>query len=117
MSDIKGLIERLEEATEADRGLDCAIDTIDRGRPRNLTGMTPHFTSSIDAALTLVPDGWQINLRFPPAHGNGCFCELAHYDHMPLGMQPDIGKWLHRVNAGRQPSQSVSPPSRQGAPK
>jgi len=69
------LITRLEKATGPDRGLDCRIahavkpiqfddtygpETWDDQQWRMAAGIyqIPLYTKSIDAALTLVPDGW-----------------------------------------------------------
>jgi hypothetical protein len=69
------LIERLEAATEGSRELDALIHATtlslgrdywpdERGRVVEYTGLrkilhrAPHYTTSIDAALTLVPEGW-----------------------------------------------------------
>jgi hypothetical protein len=80
MSDLAGLIERLEKATRPDRELDCAIFVATAESPfvsyypdcvlATLGGFSARleisdiekFTSSIDAALTLVPEGqeWQL---------------------------------------------------------
>ena len=47
------LIERLESATEGSRELDIAIaDALDVERR--------YFTRSLDAALSLVPEGWSV---------------------------------------------------------
>ncbi len=56
------LIARLEKATKPDRDLDADIW-------RNMNGAPmlkpPHYTASIDAALTLVPEGvlWEIDFK------------------------------------------------------
>lgn len=81
MTSLGEIIKRLEAATGPDRSLDTAVmqaigyeakDVLGErpGRFEQLTGYlcrkpgdahwtpTPHVTRSIDAALTLVPDGW-----------------------------------------------------------
>ena len=78
MTDTSELIRRLEEATEGSRPLDgeignalakprCNVDGgsdwyIDGKLARRYGGNWPHYTTSIDAALTLVPEamGWSI---------------------------------------------------------
>lgn len=73
---MKELIERLEKATGPDRVLDVAIfavvspaygimpELIPVGRSADMTKevwarqVSPAYTSSIDAALTLMPEGW-----------------------------------------------------------
>jgi len=57
------LIQRLQESSEGSRELDSAISEIVRGYPfdtefRQLYG--PAYTTSIDSAMTLVPEGWVI---------------------------------------------------------
>ncbi len=72
------LIAKLEAATEGSRELDVAIYAFDRPVPaveleprhqHNFDLMkAPRYTTSIDAALTLVPEGWayQLNMLFEP---------------------------------------------------
>lgn len=45
------LIRRLEEATEGSYELSLAVG--------DFVGSFQHYTTSIDAALTLVPEGWE----------------------------------------------------------
>lgn len=58
------LIKRLEEATEGSRELDVevakSIKFFDGTRASYTlnVNLIPHYTTSIDAALTLVPEGW-----------------------------------------------------------
>lgn len=59
--DLLDLAERCEKAEGPDRALDLAI--WNASGTRYNTGAyeapcCPHFTASIDAALTLVPEGW-----------------------------------------------------------
>lgn len=61
------LIVRLEKAEGPDRDLD--IDIAKACLPEHHSGRwgrinTPEFTRSIDAALTLVPEGWAVNNMF-----------------------------------------------------
>jgi len=62
MAEIAELIERLEKATGPDHGLDREIESYfwDSPHPqwKSDAGL-PRYTSSIDAALTLVPEGWR----------------------------------------------------------
>lgn len=60
---VGALVERLEAATEGSRELDAEIDllALDLGwRAERHTRGTPNYTTSIDAALSLVPDNWSI---------------------------------------------------------
>lgn len=87
--DLLALIERLEKATGPDRGLHgmiavaagVAVDV----NPRNpqfakfgdddIFTRCPNYTESIDAALTLLPEGW-CSLRFERTHDTwGCFLD------------------------------------------
>lgn len=78
MAALKDLIARLEAATEGSRYLDAQIHkyierdqslfakfersaqapAADFGMPPTVADQTPHYTTSLDAALTLVPEGW-----------------------------------------------------------
>ena len=67
---MKELIERLERATEGSRGLDARVGIAANGkmlRHPNVRGswIWPHYTTSIDAALTLVPEGWGAKITIP----------------------------------------------------
>lgn len=75
MTDLDELIEQLEKATEPDRKLDLAIET----EIGNLTLATwynlPTYTSSIDAALTLVPEGRTVGMSLGK-EGCGAWVEV-----------------------------------------
>lgn len=61
------LIERLEALTAPDREVDAEIAKVmdttvvrhHRESGTNITTTNCHYTSSLDAALTLVPEGWE----------------------------------------------------------
>lgn len=71
---MKDLIERLEKATGPSRELDGALFEIATGKspyfntvpyraggaPQRKMMSVPAYTESIDAALTLVPEGWTV---------------------------------------------------------
>lgn len=60
------LIARLEAATEGNRELDVEIHQL-RGF---ITDTPAPYTQSIDAALTLIPDGWTVSvMRFSDGEG------------------------------------------------
>jgi hypothetical protein len=77
------LIEKLELADGPSRELDAAIHALiapkrHRMHPYlvgvfiddsqgGLVYQCPHYTASIDAALTLVPEGWWLELKGPRA--------------------------------------------------
>lgn len=66
------LIKRLEEAKEGSRELDCDLwvqASIDVGFPLDKAldaapAFAPYYTTSIDAALSLVPEGMGWNVGF-----------------------------------------------------
>jgi len=57
---VKDLIAKLEAATEGSRELDREVAKAVYGWKRVQPGYyVPRFTQSLDAALTLVPEGWE----------------------------------------------------------
>lgn len=77
---MKDLIDRLEKATEGSRDLDEAIAVIvltakakARGETRKIVGCVyaSPYTSSIDAARTLVPEGWAWSVREGGCYATG----------------------------------------------
>ena len=57
------LAERCEAATEGSLDLDNAIRDA-AGEPREPgSSPTPYYTASVDAALTLVPEGWRVGFE------------------------------------------------------
>jgi len=67
------LIAKLEAAEGPSRELDAEIDilALESGwrEERYMTpDTTPHYTSSIDAALTLVPEGLRWRVSYVPVH-------------------------------------------------
>jgi hypothetical protein len=71
---MKDLIERLEKATEGSRELDLAVAQAVDG-PWHYTGEPPRrifcaaYTTSLDAALTLVPEGYSKDMAECPENG------------------------------------------------
>lgn len=84
MTDLLALAERVEAATEASREIDCLVHETRRPdltpamrgsyygeftgdyfgeteRGFDVIGKAPRFTASLDAAMTLVPEGWHLN--------------------------------------------------------
>lgn len=107
------LADRCEAASGPDRGLDEAIYgalvTVRTegpashphvwhsflGKPRATDAPTPWFTASIDAALTLKPEGWRVSAL--TENETGWWCGLC-----PLGDTPDTawsGGWGPTPNA------------------
>ena len=59
------LIARLEAAEEGSRGLDNEIaHAVGAFFPEDPVCFPPYYTTSLDAALTLVPVGFEVTLRF-----------------------------------------------------
>jgi hypothetical protein len=90
---MKDLIERLEKATGPDRELDAKLAFVngawaagvDEGVPwvqwaKNtaveINDELPRYTASIDAALTLVPEGWEWELYSNPP--SAWLCERGY---------------------------------------
>lgn len=77
------LITRLESADGPDRELDCRIWCAMRGADFDLYSQVvpnfnewqaPRYTASIDAALTLVPEGW----KWAVTSKNSACCHEQH---------------------------------------
>jgi len=62
MITISSVIQKLEQATEGSWELDCEIYEIFHGPEGDepWPGCPAHYTTSVDAALTLVPEGWRV---------------------------------------------------------
>lgn len=63
MSEFTDLIARLEAAPEGNRELDKAIRAILPGETWDEFAVPLHYTTSTDAALTLKPEGWYLEMR------------------------------------------------------
>lgn len=55
---MRDLIKRIEAASEGSRALDWEIHLHDGLDGKGMYGSHPHYSTSIDAAITLVPEGW-----------------------------------------------------------
>jgi len=83
------LLTRLEKATGPDRELDEALAEIAEWDPDEHHGEDlPHYTASIDAALTLVPEGWQwqISTRAPEPHAGRAYVHNGELQMTGAGM-------------------------------
>lgn len=81
-----GLINRLKAATGPDRHLDADIHEASGGGHTSviLEAFLPRYTGSIDAALTLVPDGFKWKLGY--SRHVPCVATLVDYrPHAPVG--------------------------------
>ena len=105
------LIAALEAATEPSQELDAEIakglgwvseTRLNRpswwARPDEVRLPLPEFTSSLDAALTLVPSEWRITLTWGQSAR-----ELSSRTGIP---QHRIGRWVTGVNARGNPCQA-----------
>lgn len=111
MADLTSLIERIEAATEGSRELDGCIfiavnippekvgriDQIDgcvgwwpKGAPYVSAIEVPRYSTSIDAALTLLPEGWSILSAW---NGRDAICTV-HLKPLgdPTGLWPPASK-------------------------
>lgn len=91
MADYTDLIARLEKATAPSRRLDAEIIAVIKGgAPEDYEATSwalPRLTESLDAALTLVPEGWSFRLwRHPGEHG--CHCDVYLLGEFKDGERP-----------------------------
>lgn len=66
IDEYKALIARLEALDGPDREVDAEIEARRLGKKKAYPAdfeHAPHYTASIDAALTLVPGGWDVELE------------------------------------------------------
>jgi hypothetical protein len=109
MSDLAALIEWLEAANKGNRDFDLAIakqalglrpiatfrgtQVCNPAQPGGASWDLKPYTTSVDAALTLVPEGWSIKLeighRYDGEH-RYCHCTLDHdADTVDRDLRPD----------------------------
>jgi hypothetical protein len=62
------LIERIEAASRGSRALDWEIHVHDGIDGKGMYGPHPRYSFSIDAALTLVPEGFEWSLEYQAGH-------------------------------------------------
>ena len=108
-----GLVERIEAATGLDRELDAAIAAALRigtehdwarnypkweGRSDGRVHLEKHgpsfaaptYTASIDAAMTLVPEGWSVDLSLPGPFDGMPYAKLMSLERNPYGLGESI---------------------------
>lgn len=76
------IIRRLEQASGPDRELDYRISVSDPEPPRveHSPVYPPRYTASIDAALTLVPEGNYVEMYVEMRrHSDGWYCWISKY--------------------------------------
>lgn len=79
-TDMTDLIERLEKATGPDREIDHDIrKTVEGWHENTRLTQVPLYTTSIDAALTLVPEGvhWQLRTSEVPGWFTSCWGDFG----------------------------------------
>ena len=75
------LARRCEEAEGPDRNLDAMIHfAIKNGIGCGMAQDAPAYTSSLDAAMTLVPDGWTLFHLDGPFNNGPCHATVANGD-------------------------------------
>lgn len=108
---MKDLIERLERASGPDRGLDGEIYCLDpvvaplwpHWTLFQREELTPRYTGSLDAAMTLLPEGTYLQILIGPNRceyawtGEDLDCDDHHGDHKypPIAACISILKALH----------------------
>ena len=87
-----GLIEKLEAADEGSRELDWAVECELHGWPLDHMrhAALPNYTTSLDDALTLAPEGWYLR-RLNQYHNNrepawGWGAELRYHPNPIIGL-------------------------------
>lgn len=101
MTDIVDLIIRLESAAEGSRELDAEIETI-ADLPREAwRHVLPRFSTSVDAALTLIPKHFSFDLTASAAEdfapGSFTRCRLWDWRRGPKMSDPD-NEWKSEDN-------------------
>lgn len=84
-TEMEGLVKRLEAATGPDRELDARI-AVAVGATMTATA-SANYTGSIDAALTLVPEGGYMKIMRPVA-------ESAMHPEATVGSEWALGKTI-----------------------
>lgn len=95
MTDLSLLIERIEKSEGADRELDHAIYEA-LGKPvvrmasasthgTDLVNWAPFYSASLDAAVTLVPDGWYWRAGHGVLWSGWAHLNLKHPDYCDRG--------------------------------
>jgi hypothetical protein len=97
------LIARLEAVSEGDFALDSDIwDSLGtgilglQGKPRSIK----RYTTSLDAAVTLVPEGWFWRVGRTSIFAGWAFVHNTHHDHG----EPDRNEFGWRKVAGTTPT-------------
>jgi hypothetical protein len=109
------LIEKLEAATGPDRELDCWVQCIKDGAdfeifrrvvPDFHQWACPYYTSSIDAAMSLVPEGFSVdNIMWWPKPDNSFFARAV-----VIGTHDHGGEFWHNSEDGRWSAEAKSLP-------
>lgn len=118
---MKDLIERLEKATEPDRELGAAIECVIvdgvtkhpnvdlSARGYVMRGpqsyLAPNYTGSIDAALTLVPKGWIVEIHRGFDDDDELWSKVVLIDSFSIGRgrEPDERREVISFGVGEPP--------------
>ncbi len=114
MTDSTDLIARLEAAEGPDRGLDAEIARLkgyevhDKlwvrvtsydGHEKGALSPLPHYTASIDAALTLVPEGWGWSFGQTPTDEGVEYHAQVNWEPIVAGGTPAIALCIAALKA------------------
>jgi hypothetical protein len=92
---MKDLIERLEKAPgpsyELSQDIGRALGLRQRyEHPGSENLSWPHYTYSLDSALTLVPEGHSVNLQMPRLSGQSESARVWDNDRTEMGVAPTV---------------------------
>jgi hypothetical protein len=96
---MENLIAELERATEGSLELDLAISEQigdfqqskkDYEQDGRWSGKLPLYTTSLDAALTLVPDGWHVNITGEQGSSGWGVCLTSGQLQEKIGLAPTL---------------------------
>lgn len=90
---LEALNDERWKALEREAAMPCGapVDTV-RREARTLAGYRYRFTYSLDAAMTLVPEGWLFGRLTQNCHNLRWYCDL---DWHPLGDDCDIASGIN----------------------
>ena len=107
--DMADLAERCEQATGPDRELDYAIadSVLGTVKPPYRRGRCDRYTASLDAAMSLVPEGW-VMAALCQREPWFCRLETDDFDSMTFGKGED---WITEITAGQEAMATAATPA------
>lgn len=97
MTQMDELIARVEAATRPDRELDAAIwyACVEKPQPgdkrdNDMIGRWPSYTASIDAAMTLAPEGYALGFKRAPCQRSHAMLATIGYEVNASGATPAL---------------------------